>query len=240
MPVSPIRVAYRHLTRRKTASWAGSGPLDGDTPMDLLLDVQRLDPRKAGNRIEKELKSREFTHAYSAMGVWDVVMSSGVQAYMDVFEYLSPVVAAVARKGIPRNDEWSDDVEVWDWLKKYKMGKPTGKIRGHQFRPTGLKGAIWYIDKVWAGGDPIDVSVELRNQYTNEVTVLEEMVGPPDTMDLETVDAENYGGTGSEQQSIVINAYDDDGNQWQMQWEIDTKTGEWSPHNDRAQWEGPS
>jgi len=208
--------------------------------MDLLHNVEGLDPRKAGNLIEKYLNSREFTDRYSAIGVWDVVMSSGVKAYVDVFDYLGPDVAMAARKGIPRDDEWYGNAEVEGWLSKYKTGKPTGKLRSRRFQPQALKGALWYIDGASASGtDLIEVEVELRNKYTNETKTLSETTDTPQSGYVESLDVEEHGGEHSTQQTIIVNAYDEEGQQWQLQWDVDTKTGEWSPRNERESWEGP-
>lgn len=212
--------------------------MDGDAPMDLLAMVERLDPRKAGNLIEKELKGKEFTTRYAAMGVWDVVMSSGVAPFVTVFEYLGPDVAMAARKGIPRDDDWEDDPEVEKWLRYYKQGKPTGKLRRVKFVPKKLKGSIWYILHASASTDNgVEVEIELMNTYTGERKSLEESFeAPGEEGYVPDADTTNYGGKGSSQQSVLIETEDEEGNSYDRQIDINPETGEFQ---DLGEWGGP-
>jgi hypothetical protein len=214
--------------------------MEGDSPMDLLNKVERLDPRKAGNLIEKELKSREFTDRYAAMGVWDVVMSSGVSPYVTVFEYLGPDVAMAARKGIPQGDEWEDDTDVLKWLRYYKSGKPSGKLRRNKFIPKALKGAVWYVLQADAdfGGYGVELSVELLNTYTDERKDIEESFEAPGEGETgNIINVTNYGGKGSGQQSILIEAEDEEGDEYDRQIDINPETGEFT---DLGMWGGPN
>jgi len=220
---------------KRLASWGGTGPMDGDQPMDLLNQVEGLDPRKAGNLIEKLLKSRSFTDRYSAMGVWDVVVSSGVAPFVTVFEYLGPDVAMAARKGIPRDDDWSEEVERW--LKLYARGNPSGKLKRVKFVPRKLKGAIWYIlHASVTEGDLLELEVELMNNYTGERKTLEETFEAPGGGFAENADTTNYGGKNSRQQSVLIEAEDEDGGSYDRQVDIDPETGEFT---DMGDWGGP-
>lgn len=228
------RVAARF---RKLAGWWGTDPMGGDSPLDILHIVGGIDPRKASNLIEKLLKSHLFTERYTAMGVWDVVMSSGVGPYVQVFEYLSDDVAAAARKGVPRGDDWEHDQDVQRWLKLYSRGQPTGKLKRHKFVPRTLKGGIWYISRATAderGGD-IEVVALLKNRYTGGTKELEETLDGPD-VGVEQVETNNYGGEKSRQQSILIEVHGEGGESYDRQLDVDPQTGEWM---DLGEWGGP-
>lgn len=213
-------------TRRKTAGWWGEDPMGGDSPLDLLHSVGKLDPRKAANLVEKWLKDREFTPRYAAMGVWDVVMSSGVQLYVDVFKFLEDDIRAAARKGLPRDDDWYGNREVEKWLSYYERGKPSGKLRKHKFVPKGgHAGSVYYISDVNAYpiGDGVEVTVTMTNQFTGDDEDYEETFGTP--VDVEDVKWDEYGGKGQKQQSIVFTIEDYEGEEWEMQVDMNSIEG---------------
>ena len=229
-------IARRVAARFKQAGWWSTSPMGGDAPLDLMGEVENLDPRKAANLIERKLQSRNFTDAYAAMGVWDVVMSSKVEQFKGVFQYLSDEVSAAARKGPPRDDEWSDDAEVAGWLRFYKSGKPSGKIK-QRFVPKKLKGPVWYISRedVDERGDDVEIHVTMRNVYTDETKDLDEYLEGPG-LEIANLSSSEYGGKGSTQQSIVIEIEGYEGETYDRQVDINSATGEWS---DMGAWEGP-
>jgi len=188
----------------KPASWSGAGPMDGDAPMDLMDEIDSIDPKKGVKKLERELKSKRFADRYSAMGVWDVVVSSGIEPWASTFSaMLSDDVKVAANKKIDKNDEWYQEVvqerqpTINKFLAIWKRGEASGgKIRA-KFRPKKMKGA-WYIASVDAdefGGTGASVTVQLRNKYTDEVKEWEEtMVALPPRYRGIAADQRGYGG----------------------------------------------
>ena len=221
----------------KTASWWDFGPMDGDGPSDLLHEVSRLDPRKAANLVEKHLKSSDFPDRYAAMGVWDVVMSSNVQLYKDVFSFLNIDVANAARKGIPRGDDWEHETSVHRFLSVYKRGDATGKIRAKFVPRGGHVGHVFYITDVRVG-ESLDIRVEMTNQFTDESEWVEETLNPPsDGVDFERVEFEEYGGKGQKQQSIVIKGETYEGVEYEIQVEMNANDGTFKDSRTWGDWE---
>jgi len=218
-------------------------PMGMSQAMDLLHDVEGLDPRKAANLVERELKQRDFWDRYAAMGVWDVVMSSKVQPYIDVFKYLEDDVRTAARKQIPGDQEDVNDIyneTVQRWLKTYKTGKPTGKIR-HKFIPRGGHiGHIWYIYDVDADvhSGIVELRVEMMNQFSGETKQVEESIGMPE--DFEDVRTDDYGVRGDKQQSIVVTGTTYEGDEWEVQVELSAETGEFTGRDWGRDWEKTS
>jgi hypothetical protein len=208
---------------------------------DLLKKVERLDPRKAGNLVEKWLTSRDFLHRYAAMGVWDVVMSSGVTQYVGVFDFLGPDVANAARKGVT-DEEW-EGTEAEDWVSRYARGKPTGKIKGVRFQPRTL-GATWYLNVSTVTTDygEVEIEAEVKNRWTGEAKLIVTEIHDPDLENFTVTwaETEDHGGERSKQQSVLVTAYDADDPDYmaQIQLEIDGDTGEWDERvNQRREWE---
>jgi len=240
---SSLIVASRYLRRRKTAGWWSLDPMGGDTPLDYLGAIQRMEPGKAVQYIAKQLRSKEFSIRYSAMGVWDVVMSSKIPVWVEAFSTLTPKVIAAAKKGIPSGDEWAGEKEPIPWLRIYSQGKSSGKLRGTKFKPTkGMKGPIWYIERTDGGnmGGTVDVGVKLRNQYTDETKDISEYMEGP-LGDIEDVSTTNYGGKGDKQQSIMVTVVtvNEEGNSmdWEKQVEVDSASGEFDEDSLENDWE---
>lgn len=224
-----------HAQLSKAGGWWGSKPTDGDTFMDYISAIQRADPRKAVKKMEEWLKAREFSGRYAAMGVWDVVVSSGIEPLATVFKAMlvdDIQKAAKRRFSVDDMTDWAGDDLVQKFLTSYKMGKPTGKLR-YRFNPRTVEG-IWYIDEVVADRyDPLSVAITImiRNRYTDETKEANEEYGAPDmggyVADMERVEAINHGGKNAKQQSVVLEVYNAIDNLIaEMQIDVDTKTGE--------------
>ena len=239
MEIRVARVADRWIRRQvEAAYYVGYRPMDTDEAHDLLDRVEKMDPRKAAKLVEKALKSRDFGTRYAAMGVWDVVVSSGVAPYQMTFDFLGPDVAMAARKGIPpeEGDEWADSKEVDYWIRFYQKGRASGK-HSARFQPRTL-GPTWVLIYSNAyGDDPVEVSATVKNRWTGEKKRIETDLNGPEAY-LENVWTEDFGGEHTKQQSVLLTAEGEDMSQWQTQLEIDEETGEWDQRSvDRAVWD---
>jgi len=221
---------------KKTAGWSGYGPMDGDQPLDLLLEVSKLNPIKAAAVVLRSLESRNFTDGYAAMGVWDVVMSSDAEPYVQAFSQLKDDVQKAARNVPEDEDEWHESPEVQKFLASYQSGRPTGKLRV-EFAPE-IKGA-WYLRSCDAqAGDGVEIDAVMVNQYSKERKRISESFGVPRDVSFEDVKVELYNQKGDSQQSLLMTATDENGDEWEIQIEFDSVIGDLHEKaNQRAQWE---
>jgi len=227
--------------QEKSAGWWSLDPLGGDSPLDLIHEIEELPVAAAVAKMKSLLSpQKEWQNNYIAMGIWDLVVSKGVPQYADAFRALTPLVKKAAElcheewsypgSGRAKREGWTEDDarEAGVFLATWSKGTPTGKYKSSKlFVPKSL--AAWYIKKSRADGDMLFVDVV--NFFTRERKSLD----MPLEIDLEdpTFSVELYGGLSGDavdkQQSILVTAKgerDGEDVSLQQQFEIDTLTGE--------------
>lgn len=230
-----IKRITNKVARTMVAGWWGDAPVDGDTPLDIMGDIESYrGPKamlKAVNHIDKML-AKGGNEAYGAMGVWDVVMSSRFKGFQSRFSDLSGDVSQAARKLLKDKNwlkEWGDSGNVEDWLQKYTSGRPTGKFGRVKFRPKAL--AFWEIQSVSEtnNGDSVTVNVTILDTLAGERKSDEVEVHPPVDSDIVESNAQIVsGGPNSKlgtQQAIIVEMTDEDGNFFDAQIDVDQKRG---------------
>lgn len=170
------RMTERYASVR-TAGWWGSGPIDGDTPLDIMGDVSdERTPEAAAKRLKRHLKDNNISTLYGALGVWDVFVSKAPDSYKAEFESLTSEVKSAAKKLLKLDyREEEENGQGWlgeDWRdfvnKYYARGVPSGKLRW-KLRLKVLD--LWYIVDVrseYNHGESIEFEVELANDYEDE------------------------------------------------------------------------
>lgn len=222
----------------KTAGWWSEDPLGGDTPLDMLAVLEKTKTPQEGARLVRIwFEADSPSMLYSALGIWDLVMTTGPQEWKDAFEKLRVSIPAVADKalhyfaeddGKDPDDEYAN---IWGqrYLEKYMDGQ-TGIVKYNEsFHPGGGQwviedAAIPYYDE-----DMIEVSVDVV--YRGERDTKNETINAPsDAAEINSVSVMNYGGEGTEQQSLVVTVdyTDADGNDREadIQMDLDSNTGQ--------------
>ena len=145
------RVAYRKVPppderfKGGVQAWKDPSRQFPNNAKRLLAEMSRLRPTKAAKRLLEEIRSDRFAERYTALGVWDVVMSSDISPYVWEFAKLKPEVAASAymlaykidiRSVRPRGPV------AGRFVTEYFNGRATGKLSGDFDPPE----ALWVED----------------------------------------------------------------------------------------------
>ena len=237
--LTPDHIARKPLrgASMKTAGWWGMDPLGGDTPLDLVVRIKRLDTKKAAIYLSKQLKSPDWSTRYGALGVWSLLLIKGNPAWQDMARSLEDLVTRAASV-LLRKPEW-DDEEVLDWLADFKRNPEQAAKKVMRVNPS-LKFVTkgedkWYITKaeVYTYGDQVQVMVTVRNDPRDEEKDIEEMVYGDFAVSDARVDV--YGGKRDSQQSVLITIDGTEGEQGDVQLEVEDTTGDWDGRNE-YQW----
>lgn len=232
----------KEAKQEKSAGWWSLDPLGGDTPLDLIHEIEELPVAAATAKVKSLLSpSKQWQDNYVAMGIWDLVVSKDVPEYSKAFQALTSLVKSTAElcyeewsgdgKGRAKREGWTegDDLGPRKFLVSWMAGKPSGKYnRSKLFVPTSL--ASWYIKRAQVSGDML--FVEVQNFFTKEKKSFDlplEVEG----LVMPSFSVEVYGGLSSgtvdKQQSVLVTAEgerDDEDVSLQVQLEIDSLTGE--------------
>lgn len=158
----------------KIAGAWGHGPLDSDSAGDLIDSVEDEghSPYVGLYVWLSSLEDQDPSNVWAAIGVWDAVVSSPYEEWLEQFLPMAEKVRDAAQDILHDDewmDEWRDPAELRNLVEIYASGGRVG-FPG-RFNPRGA----WVPVEAtaWRRGPDIDLFVRMRNEATDDTLLAE-------------------------------------------------------------------